>query len=373
MASAAQLTMSSPRNHLVRILACGALALGCSKHVPLASAAAPLTPPTRLCGSAGAEADCRQATGVEQVLRGELELLGMADTPSGAQGAKLLTLRGKTDRGPIVLRAKWRAQSSGDLLNEPRKELAAYAVQKLFLDPSELVAPPTAAQCLPLDEYRKFEPAAEATFPGTECVFGYVSYWLESAQSVNHARKAGLMGPGSGIWDADLFARDQTYKESVARCNLLTYAINHGDAHDEQFLLEPTRHGLRAYVVDNSIAFRSIKNPLLLLRQDWSNIQLPWLPPRSLARMRRLIHEDFARLSTIAVLERDGDELRNVPLAREQESDGTSLQWRGSLLRIGLTRGEIELVEARVRALLAKEPAAQASASGADYAVSEAR
>jgi hypothetical protein len=338
------------------LVAVGALAIGCSKHVPLAEAAAPLTPPTRLCGTGQGETECRSATTIEQVLRGELELLGMSDTPSGAQGAKLLTVRGESDRGPIVLRAKWRAQSSGDLLNEPRKELAAYAVQKMFLEPSELVAPPTAAQCIPLEDYRKFDPSAEATFPGTECVFGYISYWLESVQSVNQARKAGLFGPGSGIWDANLFARDETYKESVARCNLLTYVINHGDAHDEQFLLEPTKHGLRAYVVDNSIAFRSIKNPMLLLRQDWSNIQVPWLPPRAVEKLRGLIHEDFSRLSTIAVLERDDGELRNVALAREQESDGTSLQWRGELLRIGLTRGEIELVETRVHTLLATQP-----------------
>lgn len=355
MAGPARVTMGGVRT-LTRLVAAGALALGCSKHVPLAQAAAPLTPPTRLCGSGQGEVDCRSATTIEHLLRGKLELLGMSDTPTGAQGAKLLTVRGETDRGPIVLRAKWRAQSSGDLLNEPRKELAAYAVQGLFLDPSELVAPPTAAQCIPLKQYRKFDPSAEATFRGTDCVFGYISYWLESVQSVNHARKAGMFGPGNGIWDAKLFDKDATYKESVSRCNLLTYVINHGDAHDEQFLIEPTEHGMRAYVVDNSIAFRSIKNPLLLLRQDWSNIQVPWLPPRAIERLRGLIHEDFSRLSTIAVLERHDGELRNVPLAREQESDGTSMQWRGELLRIGLTSGEIELVEARVHALLATQP-----------------
>ena len=352
-------------------VALSGLLLGCSKHVPLAQAAAPLTPPTRMCGTAAEDTDCRSAVTLEQVLRGELELLGLADTPSGAQGAKLLTVRGHADRGSIVLRAKWRPQSSGDLLNEPRKELAAYAVQRLFLEPGEWVAPPTAAQCLPLDEYRKFDPSAEATFPKTDCVFGYISYWVESAQSVNRARKDGQLGPGSGIWDAKLFARDETYKESVARCNLLTYVINHGDAHDEQFLVEPTASGLRAYVVDNSIAFRSIKNPLLLLRQDWSSIQVPWLPPRAIERLRSLTHEDFSRLSTIAVLERQSDHLHNVPLAREQISDGSSLQWHGSLLRVGLTRGEIDLVEERVRDLLAAQPSPDSG--GVDRANGAAR
>ena len=57
------------------LLALSVAALGCSKHVPLAKAAAPLTPPTRLCGSAPVETDCRSATTVEQLLRGELDLL----------------------------------------------------------------------------------------------------------------------------------------------------------------------------------------------------------------------------------------------------------------------------------------------------------
>jgi hypothetical protein len=302
---------------------------------------------------------------VERLLGGPVELLGMADTPSGTQGAKLLTLRALAGARSVVFRAKWRPQSSADLINEPRKELAAYAVQKLFLEGLELVVPPTVAYCFPLESYRRFAPNEAASFDSVDCVLGFFSYWLESVETVSMAREEGLLGKGDGIWDAQLFARDPTYKTSVAECNLLTFLINHGDAHTEQFLVEQTPYGLRAYVVDNSIAFRSIKNPMLLFRQDWSSIQVPWLPPRPIERLRQLTPEDFSRLGTIAVLERRERQLVGVPLPNASvENDGSSMSWSGSRLRIGLTRGEIELVRTRVRELLARPELAQQGLGG---------
>jgi hypothetical protein len=252
-----------------------------------------------------------------------------------------------------VFRAKWRAQSSADLINEPRKELASYAVQKLFLGDGELVAPPTAAHCFPLAEYRRFAPDEKASFDSADCVLGYASYWLEDIVTIGDAHKEKLLGPGDGIWDAELFGRDSVYRDSVSKANLFTYVINHGDAHNGQFLLEVTRHGVRAYVVDNSVAFLSIPNPMLIFREDWSNIQVPRLPERNIERLRKLSDEDYARLGTIAELERHGRQLgRPRESTGHARSDGTEMSWDGPRLRIGLTSKEIELVRSRVHDLL---------------------
>jgi hypothetical protein len=268
------------------------------------------------------------------------------------QGAKLLTLLSHDKGHETVLRAKWRPQSSEDVINEPRKELAAYAVQHLFLDETELVVPPTTAHCFPGAHYRNFEPKARSSLKDVDCVLGFLSYWLENAQSVKSARNAGLLGPGRGIWDEQRFQSDRAYHDSVSNGNLLTYLINHGDAHDEQFVLQTSPRGLRAFVVDNSIAFRSIKNPMLLLREDWSSIQVPALSAKAIARLKALTPDDFARLGNISELARQDGVLVAISPSAPLVSDGTTMTWNGTHLRIGLTTGEIQLVAARTAELL---------------------
>jgi hypothetical protein len=327
----------------------------CSKPRPLAPPAAPLTPPSRLCTVGEKPPTCRSASEVEELLGGQLKILGMARTPSGQQGARILTLRAQAGARQVVFRAKWRAQSTASILNEPRKELAAHAVQKLFLDETELVVPPTVAHCFPLAEYRAFVPDEPASFDGIECVLGFVSYWLESVSTGSAARRKGLLGgTGESFWDAELFEKDPMYRRSVANTNLLTYVIRHGDPHNAQFLLEQTPQGLRSYVVDNSIGFRSVKNPIYFLREDWSEIRVPRLPQRTVERLRALTDEDFAGLGTVTELKWQGRELVRLARPAAAERNEKAMSWNGSRLRIGLTSGEIELVRSRVRDLLAR-------------------
>jgi len=331
--------------------------IGCSKHLPLARPAAPLTLPTRLCMEGESPPSCRAPRQIESLLSATPILLGMADAPGGSQGAKILTLSASGRHGRVVFRAKWRAQGTADLINEPRKELAAYAVQKLFLTDQELVAPPTAALCLPLTDYQRFDRAAAPTFEHIDCVLGFASYWLEGVEDVGQAQQSGLMHQG-GLLDRQLFETDPVYRSSVSNANVFTYLINHGDAHEKQFMIEHTPRGLRTYVVDNSIAFLSIKNPMMLVREDWSHIQIPSIPQRLLARLKALTVADLRALSSIVELERRGRQL--VPSKPELEpiaSDGHAMSWQGSRLRIGLSNREIELVAARIRDLLERPEA----------------
>jgi hypothetical protein len=308
-----------------------------------------------LCALGEKPPACRSARQVEELLQGQLLILGMARTPSGQQGARILTLRGKLGAQEVVFRAKWRAQSSANILNEPRKELGAYAVQRLFLDDAELVTPPTVAHCFPLAEYQVFVPDEPRTFEGIDCVLGYLSYWLEFVRNGSSARREGLLsGEGESFWDAALFEKDAMYRRSAANTNLLTYVIRHGDPHNAQFLLQPTPQGLRTYVVDNSIAFRSVKNPIYFLREDWSKIRVPRLPQRTVDRLRAVTDDDFAGLATISELEREGRQLVRAKVPGRAKSDGSGMSWDDSRLRIGLTKEEIELVRSRVRELLAR-------------------
>jgi hypothetical protein len=143
------------------------------------------------------------------------------------------------------------------------------------------------------------------------------------------------------------------YRASLSKCNLLTHLINHGDAHDNQVLLEQTARGLRAYVVDNSIAFHSIKNPIMLFTEDWSDLQVPSLPEQSIARLKKLTQPDLTRLRVVQELE-----LRDRRLITRQRpgvdpiGDGEGIWWSDARLRIGLTESEIALVWSRIGDLL---------------------
>jgi hypothetical protein len=71
---------------------------------------------------------------------------------------------------------------------------------------------------------------------------------------------------------------------------------------------------------------------MLLLRQDWSTIQVPALSRSAIARLRNLTKADFARLGNISELVlRDGT-LVNVRPSSALASDGTTISWTGSRL-----------------------------------------
>jgi hypothetical protein len=66
----------------------------------------------------------------------------------------------------LELTVKWAPAppKTADAWNaSPRKELAAFAVQRWFLDPDDWVVPPTAMRCVPLSAYRRLAPDVPAT------------------------------------------------------------------------------------------------------------------------------------------------------------------------------------------------------------------
>ena len=81
-------------------------------------------------------------------------ILAAKSTSGGSTSAMRLTLQ---FQDCSVVHVKWRAATaSGQAYNNnPRKELVAYAIQKLFLDPQDYVVPVTTAACISKDVLRK--------------------------------------------------------------------------------------------------------------------------------------------------------------------------------------------------------------------------
>lgn len=326
-----------------------ALAAACSYSVP--RPAAPVTHAEPLCTAVEAR-DCVAVEEVERWLEHpRLEILGAASSPRGIQGAHVLTLRTLDTERAVVFRAKWRPLSSTTYANVPRKELAAYAVQRLFLDPEQYVVPPSAAYCLDLREYRlRLDAEASPTFSGTSCVLGFLQYWLETARPLDEAVD---FSPQDGPLDPESFRENPVYRKTTQNLNLLTFLIDHDDSHNEQFMLTGSGATLRIYSVDNSMSFGTGTNPELSESEDWSRIQVPKLPRDKLDRLARLRREDVEGLATLQELRSVDGRLLPSPLRTNRAQGGTgTLRWRGDRLQIGLDVGEREQLWRRLQTLL---------------------
>jgi hypothetical protein len=237
-----------------------------------------------------------------------------------------------------TLGAKWATAARGGSAfnNEPRYELAAYAIQKLFLDEPDYVVPPTVVRVVPLEMYRRFEPSASATFQGTSSVLAVLQYWLFNVaplDGVDHAR----------------LERDTSYARHFGDLNVLTYLIRQEDANSGNVLISRDSIQPRMYSVDNGVAFSSPESDR---GTDWKFLRTDRLPRATVERLRRIRPEDLERaLGVVAQFEiRDG---QLVPVPPSGNLDpGHGVRRKHDLLQLGLTRREIAQVDSRLRSLL---------------------
>ncbi len=147
--------------------------------------------------------------------------------------------------GAAPITAKLRKSEPGaeDFNNRPRYDLAAYELQKAFIDPPEYVVPPTALRMVPLDEFRKYSPDVKPTFRGSDDVLGVVQYWLHEVKVI------------ADVYDEQRFNTDPVYARHVGQLNILTYLIEHGDSNVGNFLISRAEQGQRVFSIDNGVAF----------------------------------------------------------------------------------------------------------------------
>jgi len=296
---------------------------------------------------------CRSPGEVEAWLaRRDLAILASEETSKGKQRARILTLLVPSDG--IIFRAKWRAWWTNTPHNRPRRELAAHHVQRLFLLPHEYVVPPATGHCFPLETYRKHvEPKAQPTFPGTRCVYGILSYWLEDAIGTRDAMKQGLL---HALIDEKLFERNEIYRRSIASVNLLAYLISHGDSHKQQFVFTGGRD-LYANIVDNSISFSDYRNPLVTGRDDLSVLHVPAVPAEAIERLR---HSDVRKLAVLEQYRVDsgGILMRTRPTAIMSNPE-RGVRRHEDELQVGLTTNELAEVQRRIVVLTTRAAAGE--------------
>jgi hypothetical protein len=295
-------------------------------------AAAPLPPAGKNWPLPPAEAERLLATGAGVIRDREA-------TDSGVTGASRLEVYfPEIDR---TIEVKWKAAPPGDAdgwNNAPRKELAAYEIQKWFLQPKAYVVPTAVGRCLPLASYRKIEPEAVPTLPDTRCVFGIQSLWLEDVETTDE------------LYQEAEFQRDPAYARHLANFNLFAFLIEDRDTREDNVLVSEDSANRRVFSVDNGISF----DPLLynFFVNSWHEIRVPALPRTSIEALRRVTPEGARSLAVVAQFQRDAKGiLRPVkPGAPIDPAHGS--RYREGVLQLGLTDAEIDSVWKRVQTLL---------------------
>ncbi len=277
---------------------------------------------------------------IESLLRAPaLRIIASADTRFKGDRTQWVVLEYENDLRIKVKWAKAPSRGRGSFNNRPRYEIAAYELQKLFLDDPEHVVPPTIARCVPVDQQRQIQDWAEATFSGTNSVLVVLQYWLWNVTA-------------DDVWSKDRFKSDTLYAKHFANLNLFTYLIRHNDSNKGNVLISSVTAHPRVFAVDNGVAFNRRESSDRGTK--WRRLRVDRLPQRTVERLRALTREELDhRLAVVVQFRRAGEVL--VPMAPTEPLDrGKGVRSNDEVVQLGLTKHEIGQIWDRIRKVLEK-------------------
>jgi hypothetical protein len=251
-----------------------------------------------------------------------------------------ITLRADVSFGgaePLRVKLRKAEPGANSFNNVPRYDLAAYELQKLFLDPAEYVVPPTALRMVPLADFAKYSPGVKRTFPGADQVVAVVQYWLSDIKSIED------------VFDSARFAADPAYARHIGQLNVLTYLIRHRDSNRGNFLIGKAEVGARVFSIDHGVAFASEDSDRGEL---WKDLRVNRLPADTVERLRRVTPQLLTeRLAVLAQWQLEDGSF--VPVAAgENLSQGNGVRREGKDLQMGLTKSEISSLNRLLKRLL---------------------
>ena len=231
-----------------------------------------------------------------------------------------------------LMEVKWgNAPHGGEAFNnQPRYEVAAYALQRLFLDERDYVVPPTILRMVgPRDSANV--PNMKPTFDGASSTLVTMQFWTVGVTSTK-------------VFDSDRAERDTAYTRHLGNANILTYLIKHGDANKGNVMVSEDTTNPRVFAVDNGVSFAS---PPSNRGNDWSRLRVKRVSRVTIERLRRITAEELAAaLGVLAQFElRDGE---YVPVPGGANLDrNRGVRRKENTLQLGLTASEIAAVRER--------------------------
>ena len=238
----------------------------------------------------------------------------------------------------IVMITKWGAAPRGgeEFNNQPRYEVAAYDIQKLFLSEDDYVVPPTILRAFDVEWFKGIKAETGATFGNTSSVLAVVQFWLSAVR-------------GDSVFDLKRFDRDTAYARHLGNLNLLTYLIKHNDANAGNVLVSTNAVSPRMFAVDNGVAFGIEESDR---GTEWRELRIPRVPAYTIEKLRKVTRADLDRiLGTVAEYEIRDKQLVAVE-PTENFSRGRGVRRKDNRIQFGLTKLEIDGVEQRLKNLL---------------------
>lgn len=232
---------------------------------------------------------------------------------------------------------KWAPAPRGgeEFNNYPRYEVAAYELQKLFLDEPDYVVPPTVMRMVPLSWYRELDEDVDATFNAGESVLVALQFMLYQTTDEN-------------VFDEARLEADSVYARRWANANLLTHLIWHSDSNVGNLRISRTSNA-RVFAVDNGLAFQAEDSRR---GTRWRVLRVDRFPNAAVERLRALTREDLDRaLGVVAQFERRGEELAPVDPG-ENWRPSRGIRERDEGVQLGLTDDEIYGVWERIQGFL---------------------
>ena len=243
---------------------------------------------------------------------------------------------GQRPRGVVGVRLRTSCRIRDEYNNSPRYEVAAYEIQKLFLEEPEYVVPPTVPRVVPLDWYRTLAEDIEQTFDAAASVLVVLQSFVYSVTEED-------------VFDLDRFASDPAYARHWANANLLTHLIWHSDSNAGNLLISNIASNPRIFSVDNGVAFGS---PDSDRGTRWRYLLVDRFPASTVERLRGVteaqLHEVLGVLAQFEVVDNELVRVESTenlrPRIGVREDDG--------VIQIGLTNDEIEGIWDRLEAFL---------------------
>jgi hypothetical protein len=275
---------------------------------------------------------------IEQRLREQpFVILSAADTRFLGDRTQRVTLNyPDDDGGPMIVKWAQAPRNGAAFNNEPRYEIAAYELQKLFLDEPNFVVPPTVGRVVPLEWLRQYDPEAQATFGNINSVVMVVQYWLQQVTPDNY-------------YDRNRFESDSVYARHFADFNLMTHLIRHMDMNAGNYLVSAEPTNPRVFSVDNGVAFRSEPSDR---GYEFRDLRVNRLSRATIERLRTVTEADLHRtLGVLLQYEIRNGELVPVPPG-ENMSAGRGVRRNDTTVQFGLTGAEIRDVWGRIENVL---------------------